>query len=71
MLLSVPIAASIQVILFRVFPRMAMPTPKPFLRAHAADINAAMPEGETSKVAEGAHPAVPEGPSQLHMDPRA
>ncbi len=71
MLLSVPIAASIQVILFRVFPRLAKPTPLAFLRAHAADVNVIAPEGETSKVGEGAHPAVPEGPSQFHMDPHA
>ncbi len=33
MLLSVPVAASVQVVCFRLFPRLASPTPAPFLRA--------------------------------------
>lgn len=33
LLLSVPMAASIQVILFRLFPKLSSPTPEPFLRA--------------------------------------
>lgn len=33
MLLSVPIAGSIQVILFRLYPKLTQPTPPPFLRA--------------------------------------
>ncbi len=70
MLLSVPIAASIQVILFRVFPRLIMPTPAAFLRAHGAIVSAVSPDGETSKAVEGDHPRVPEGPSLLHLDGR-
>jgi predicted PurR-regulated permease PerM len=70
MLLSVPIAASIQVILFRVFPRLAKPTPVSFLRAHNAEPNDPNPDGKTSKVDEGDRPRVPEGPSQLNLDAR-
>jgi predicted PurR-regulated permease PerM len=68
MLLSVPIAASIQVILFRVFPRLAKPTPVNFLRAHNAEPNDLNPDGKTSKVDEGDQHRVPEAPSQLKLD---
>lgn len=49
MLLSVPIAGSIQAILFRLYPRLTMPTPAPFLRAQGV----AMDEKESAKVLEG------------------
>ncbi len=49
MLLSVPIAGSIQAILFRLYPRLKTPTPPPFLRAQGV----APGEGESAKVLEG------------------
>ena len=49
MLLSVPIAGSIQAILFRLYPRLHTPTPPPFLRAQGV----APDEGESAKVLEG------------------
>ena len=49
MLLSVPIAGSIQAILFRVYPRLTTPTPPPFLLAQGV----APDEGESAKVLEG------------------
>ncbi|MDQ2799471.1 MAG: AI-2E family transporter [Armatimonadota bacterium] len=49
MLLSVPIAGSIQVILFRLFPKLTQPTPPPFLRAQGV----APDERESTKVLEG------------------
>ena len=39
MLLSVPIAGSIQVILFRLYPRLTQPTPPPFLRAQGVPLD--------------------------------
>jgi len=39
MLLSVPIAGSIQVILFRLYPRLTAPTPPPFLRAQGVPLD--------------------------------
>jgi len=38
MLLSVPIAGSIQAILFRLYPRLTQPTPPPFLRAQGVPL---------------------------------
>lgn len=61
MLLSVPVAASIQVILFRVFPKLTTPTPDPFLRAQGVPRD----QIQSSKVGEGSDPSMPEGPSQL------
>lgn len=52
MLLSVPIAASIQVVLFRLFPKLTTPTPTSFLHAQGVRLG----EGEASKVMEGDHP---------------
>jgi len=52
MLLSVPIAASVQVVLFRLFPKLTTPTPPAFLHAQGIPAN----EGEPSKVMEGDHP---------------
>ena len=49
MLFSVPIAASIQVILFRVFPQLTAPTPAPFLRAQGVGLS----ERESAKTREG------------------
>jgi predicted PurR-regulated permease PerM len=49
MLLSVPIAGSIQVILFRLYSRLNTPTPAPFLRAQGV----APDQGESAKVLEG------------------
>ncbi len=49
MLLSVPIAGSIQAILFRLYPKLTTPTPPPFLRAQGV----ALDEGESAKVLEG------------------
>lgn len=49
MLLSVPIAASIQVILFRLYPRLTSPTPPAFLRAQGVRPQ----EGESEKIREG------------------
>ena len=49
MLLSVPIAGSIQAILFRLYPKLTKPTPPPFLRAQGV----APDEGESAKVMEG------------------
>ena len=39
MLMSVPIAGSIQVILFRLYPRLTKPTPPPFLRAQGVPLD--------------------------------
>ena len=39
MLLSVPIAGSVQVILFRLYPRLTQPTPPPFLRAQGVPLD--------------------------------
>ncbi|MBV9852739.1 MAG: AI-2E family transporter [Armatimonadetes bacterium] len=61
MLLSVPVAASIQVILFRLFPKLTQPTPASFLRAQGVPRD----QIESSKIAEGESPSVPKGPSQL------
>lgn len=63
MLLSVPIAASIQVILFRLFPQLAEPTPAPFLRVQGVPRDQI--KSEMSKTTEGENPHVPEGPSLL------
>jgi hypothetical protein len=49
MLLSVPIAASIQVILFRLYPKFTTPTPTPFLRAQGVPPD----KRETKKIREG------------------
>jgi len=49
MLLSVPIAASIQVVLFRLYPRLTQPTPTPFLRAQGVSRE----QAESAKVLEG------------------
>lgn len=49
LLLSVPVAGSIQVILFRLFPRLTEPTPAPFLRAQGV----APDEAESQKILEG------------------
>ena len=49
MLLSVPIAGSIQTILFRLYPKLTTPTTPPFLRAQGV----APDEGESAKVLEG------------------
>ena len=49
MLLSVPIAGSIQAILFRLFPRLTQPTPQPFL-----NVQGVPPGGkESAKILEG------------------
>ncbi len=49
MLLSVPVAASIQVILFRLYPKLTTPTPAPFLRAQGVPPD----KRESAKVREG------------------
>ena len=61
MLLSVPVAASIQVVLFRLFPKLTTPTPASFLRAQGVPRD----QIESSKVVEGDTPGLPEGPSKL------
>jgi len=57
MLLSVPVAASVQVILFRLFPILTTPTPGGFLRAQGVPPD----EEESAKVMEGDAPKLPEG----------
>lgn len=52
LLLSVPIAASVQVILFHVFPKLTTPTPPTFLRAQGIRAD----EAESSKILEGEEP---------------
>jgi len=49
MLFSVPIAGSIQAILFRLYPKLTTPTPPPFLTAQGVGAN----EKESAKVLEG------------------
>ena len=49
MLLSVPIAGSIQAILFRLYPRLTQPTPPPFLSAQGVTLG----RGESQKILEG------------------
>ena len=59
MLLSVPIAGSIQVILFRLYPRLTQSTPPTFLRAQGVSLGdreaAKVLEGEDSITAERQH----------------
>ena len=55
LLLSVPIAASIQVILFRLFPKLTTPTPRAFLRAQGIRPE----ESQSPKVMEGDKPEMP------------
>lgn len=56
MLLSVPIAGSIQAILFRLYPRFTQPTPPPFLTAQGVSLDGKeskkILEGDTSVTAE-------------------
>jgi len=49
MLLSVPIAGSIQAILFRLYPRLTQPTPPPFLAVQGVPLNGE----ESSKILQG------------------
>lgn len=56
LLLSVPIAASIQVILFRLYPRLTTPTPPAFLRAQGVPLD----EPKIARVFEGDAPRMPE-----------
>jgi len=49
MLLSVPIAGSIQAIVFRLYPRLTKPTPKPFLAAQGVPLGTE----DSSKILEG------------------
>ena len=49
MLLSVPIAGSIQAILFRLFPRLTQPTPAPFLAVQGVPLDAE----ESAKILQG------------------
>lgn len=49
MLLSVPIAGSIQAILFSLYPRLTQPTPPPFLTAQGVSLGG----GESRKILEG------------------
>jgi len=49
LLLSVPIAASVQVVLFRLFPKLTTPTPPVFLRAQGIRPG----EAESAKILEG------------------
>ncbi len=49
MLLSVPIAGSIQAILFRLFPRLTQPTPAPFLTVQGVPLDGE----ESSKILQG------------------
>jgi predicted PurR-regulated permease PerM len=56
LLLSVPVAASIQVILFRLFPKLTTPTPAAFLRAQEVPIE----EGESAKTMESETPRLPD-----------
>ncbi len=49
MLLSVPIAASVQVILFRLFPKTTAPTPQRLLSAEGVSPD----QAESAKVTEG------------------
>ncbi len=55
LLLSVPVAASIQVILFRLFPKLTTPTPRVFLRAQGIRTE----EAQSPKVMEGDRPEMP------------
>ncbi len=56
LLLSVPVAASIQVILFRLFPKLTTPTPRAFLRAQGIRPE----ESQSPKVMEGDAPQMPD-----------
>ncbi len=56
LLLSVPVAASIQVILFRLFPKLTTPTPAAFLRAQGV----ALDEEDAPRVFAGDRPMVPD-----------
>ncbi len=49
MLLSVPIAGSIQAILFRLFPRLTHPTPPPFLAVQGVPLDGK----ESTKILQG------------------
>jgi predicted PurR-regulated permease PerM len=52
LLLSVPVAASVQVILFHLFPKLTTATPTPFLRAQGIRPG----EAESAKILEGEEP---------------
>ena len=56
MLLSVPIAGSIQAILFRLYPRLTKPTPAPFLTVQGV----ALDNKESARILQGDDPAVAE-----------
>ena len=56
LLLSVPVAASIQVILFRLYPRLTTPTPPAFLRAQGVPLD----EPKSARVFEGDAPRLPD-----------
>ena len=56
LLLSVPVAASIQVILFRLFPRLTTPTPPAFLRAQGVRLD----DAASPKMMEGDKPRPPD-----------
>lgn len=56
LLLSVPVAASIQVILFRLFPKLTTPTPAAFLRAQGVSLE----DTESVRVFAGDAPMVPD-----------
>lgn len=61
LLLSVPIAASIQAILFRLFPKLTTPTPPAFLRVQGVRADA----GESAEIPKGADP--PDPPADPHV----
>ncbi|BDI32326.1 AI-2E family transporter [Capsulimonas corticalis] len=60
LLLSVPVAASIQVILLRVFPKLSEPTPAPFLRAQGVRVTES---SQTSQIL-GKEPSEEEKPKE-------
>jgi predicted PurR-regulated permease PerM len=66
LLLSVPIAASVQVVLFRLFPKLTTPTPRPFLRAQGIRPG----DDESAKILEGDE-AGSEGPAAAAPPPAA
>ena len=66
MLLSVPVAGSIQVILFRLYPRLNTPTPAPFLRVQGV----AMDDKESAKVLEGSESVTAERQREEKETPR-
>ena len=67
LLLSVPVAASIQAILFRLFPKLTTPTPDAFLRAQGVSLERrSVLQGDAGRCAAHARCFAPDNPDRNH-----